>query len=384
MSPPAPGAEGPALAGRRIAVVTTSFPADDDDPSGHFVLTDAIRRAEWASVHVVVPSRRFRLEAEQRDLLTVHRAGGGALFRWPGAVARFRSRPWRLAAGAAYAVGLARHLRSHGPWDQLVAHFLVPTAWPCLAGRAEPLEVVAHGADVRLLLALPRRARSAIIASLLRPRRTVRFVAFRSRTELSRSLSPRVAARLLRQSWVQPLPLGMPSKGQPTNLAGPVRSWLAEGCERPLVAAVGRLIPSKRVDLALAAVAELGPSVRLLVVGDGPSRPSLEQLARGLRVEAHFTGRVPRRTALGLLQACGALIHPSADEAAPTVVREARALGLPVVCCDAGDLRRWAAADRAIRICDAAPAALAAELTAVLGRTKTDQGLASPAASRAC
>jgi glycosyltransferase involved in cell wall biosynthesis len=51
---------------------------------------------------------------------------------------------------------------------------------------------------------------------------------------------------------------------------------------------VGRLDPSKRLELLLRAVARLAnarPDIRLVCVGDGPSRQSLEQLARELRVD---------------------------------------------------------------------------------------------------
>jgi glycosyltransferase involved in cell wall biosynthesis len=51
---------------------------------------------------------------------------------------------------------------------------------------------------------------------------------------------------------------------------------------------VGRLVPEKRVDMLIEAVSRLRPSlptVRCLVIGDGPQRRSLEELvaARGLR-----------------------------------------------------------------------------------------------------
>jgi teichuronic acid biosynthesis glycosyltransferase TuaC len=52
------------------------------------------------------------------------------------------------------------------------------------------------------------------------------------------------------------------------------------------------------------------------------------------------------------MSAADLLLSASRHEGAPTVVREARALGTPVVATDAGDLRAWAAADAGIWLVD--------------------------------
>lgn len=67
---------------------------------------------------------------------------------------------------------------------------------------------------------------------------------------------------------------------------------------RPLISSVGRLSKIKRVEDAIKAVKLLhqqGVETYLLVVGDGPERPFLEQLTARLGLTNHvrFTGRVP-------------------------------------------------------------------------------------------
>ncbi|HVY44240.1 MAG TPA: glycosyltransferase, partial [Minicystis sp.] len=57
--------------------------------------------------------------------------------------------------------------------------------------------------------------------------------------------------------------------------------------------------------------------------------------------------------------AADVLLHASAVEGAPTVVREARALGVRVVACPAGDLAAWAAADPGITLAEPTAEALA-------------------------
>jgi glycosyltransferase involved in cell wall biosynthesis len=131
-----------------------------------------------------------------------------------------------------------------------------------------------------------------------------------------------------------------------------------------------RLVAAKRVDLAIAAVATLGrrsSPVRLVIVGDGPERAALEGRAAELDVAARFTGALPRREALGWIAASDVLVHPSAREGAPTVVREARALGVRVVACDAGDVARWAERDPGIAIAAPSGERIADAIVAALG-----------------
>ena len=137
--------------------------------------------------------------------------------------------------------------------------------------------------------------------------------------------------------------------------AAALRASLALGAGERLAVTVCRLIASKRVDLSIDAVRAAAGRVRLVVVGDGPERPALAQRASDLGSLVTFTGALHRRDALAWIAAADVLLHPSAVEAAPTVVREARALGVPVVACPAGDIEAWAHDDAGIRV--AAPAA---------------------------
>jgi glycosyltransferase involved in cell wall biosynthesis len=108
------------------------------------------------------------------------------------------------------------------------------------------------------------------------------------------------------------------------------RRLLGLGLDDFAVFVVGDLNPEKRVADGLRAVAALGARARLFVVGDGPQRAGLEQLADSLGGRrARFLGF--RRDLPVLLSAADVLIHPSSREGLPTVVLEAQALGVPVV-----------------------------------------------------
>lgn len=86
-----------------------------------------------------------------------------------------------------------------------------------------------------------------------------------------------------------------------------------------------RLLPYKRIDLAIEACKLLG--ARLVIAGDGPARPELERLAAGT---AEFVGRVSDEDLAELMGKCRALIVPAEEDFCITAV-EAMAAGRPVV-----------------------------------------------------
>jgi glycosyltransferase involved in cell wall biosynthesis len=106
----------------------------------------------------------------------------------------------------------------------------------------------------------------------------------------------------------------------------------------PLFVAMGRLVEYKRIDLLLRLWERVRPVTggRLVIVGDGPERERLEQLA-GPGVE--FTGHVSEGEKHRLLCAAWLLLHPSAVEGWGLVVTEAAARETPAVAFDVPGLR---------------------------------------------
>ena len=273
---------------------------------------------------------------------------------------------------ASFAVGVRHHLAKLGRVDQVIAHWLVPTTLPLLLSEWAPLEVVCHGSDVRLLAALGRWPCRLLVGRLLDRGASFRFVAEAVRAPLLAMLDEELGRELVRRSLVVAPTIDMPVMDRRSHLA-----WRRQVCRSPgqrLAVVVGRLVPSKRVDLALEATARLRPAAALAVVGDGPESGRLRALAlrRGLR--CHFAGHQPRADALAMMAAADVLIHPSSEEGAPTVVREARALGLPVVSCGAGAVTRWARDDDGIHLAAPRADALASALGALLVRSDSDPG----------
>jgi glycosyltransferase involved in cell wall biosynthesis len=110
------------------------------------------------------------------------------------------------------------------------------------------------------------------------------------------------------------------------------------------VVTVARLTQGKGHGVLLHAVRELGDrgiAVQLTLVGDGPKRPELEQLARELGIESAiaFVGAVGREHVHEHYRAADAFCLPSFHEGVPIVLMEAMALELPVVATDVMGVR---------------------------------------------
>lgn len=96
------------------------------------------------------------------------------------------------------------------------------------------------------------------------------------------------------------------------------------------VLCVGRLVPEKAQALLLRAAATVD-GCRVVLVGDGPERASLERLAAELRADVTFTGAVGQDEILEHYAAADIFCLPSFAEGVPVVLMEAMATGLPVI-----------------------------------------------------
>jgi glycosyltransferase involved in cell wall biosynthesis len=102
----------------------------------------------------------------------------------------------------------------------------------------------------------------------------------------------------------------------------------------PIVGAIGRMVWQKGFKFLIKAIPDIvgvTPNARFLLVGDGPLRPDLENLARKLNVYDRiiFTGF--RSDIPDLLSTMDVLAVPSLLEGFPMITLEAMALATPVV-----------------------------------------------------
>ncbi|MFD0649263.1 glycosyltransferase [Streptomyces malaysiensis subsp. malaysiensis] len=265
---------------------------------------------------------------------------------------------------------LVRIIRSGG-YDLVHTHLYRA----CVLGR-----IAARLAGVRAVIATEhglgeRRIDGRLLTSALR----TRYLAAERLGSATVAVSAAVADRL--RDWGVPnprihlVPNGIDARHfrfEPTARAA-ARARLGIPDLAFVVGGVGRLVADKRFDTAVRAVAEV-PDARLLLVGEGPERPALEDLATRLGVADRVRLLGERDGAVapaddrpaglpGLLAAMDVLVSPSAEEACGLAALEGIAAGLPVLhtVCPALDELPAGAAPGARRIAPG-PAALAAAL----------------------
>ncbi|HEX4335900.1 MAG TPA: glycosyltransferase family 4 protein [Polyangiaceae bacterium] len=319
----------------RVLVVSTSFPAHADDPSGHFVETEARLRVRAGDDVVVLTPRPSGIVVPRADGLHVEWLDGGDAFGWPGVLTRLRESPVRALGAAQFVLAARRAAERLGPFDDVIAHWLVPAAWPIAPPARRVFEVVVHGSDVGLVERLPRAYRVALARRLLARGARFRFV--------SRDLMGRFVAAtttdVVANSYVEPCAIDV--LGAPSRAAARLLHGL--GDER-LAVVVGRLVPSKAPARAVSLALEATDHV--VVVGDGPLLDELVAAFPGVR----FVGKLSRRDALAWIAAADVVVSASREEGASTVVREARALGTRVLAVPAGDLAAQALLDPGITL----------------------------------
>jgi glycosyltransferase involved in cell wall biosynthesis len=134
--------------------------------------------------------------------------------------------------------------------------------------------------------------------------------------------------RIVSGWWLAGMPPG------PKGRVPPNAPTVPEGIPRFICA--GRLIQPKGFDLLIRAVAayrrEFGPCA-LWILGDGPEKASLAELARRLEVDdaVAFLGTVDHEGLKGALDACDVFVFPTLRDLTGRVAVEALSAGVPVV-----------------------------------------------------
>lgn len=149
-----------------------------------------------------------------------------------------------------------------------------------------------------------------------------------------------------------------------------------EGRRQPragrMIGVVSDLVPEARVDVFLRAVARIrgaAPALTCVVVGDGPERPALEELAERLEVRERVGFLHDRADMPAILRRLDVICLPGSSVTTPYAALEAMALGVPIVAAASTGVEHIARPGREALVVDAGDdEALAAQVRSVLER----------------
>jgi len=335
----------------KVAVVAEFYPSRRDPVLGVWAHRQALAaRDAGAEVHVLVLNRivppRAALAEGPRALAREFGARAKeprrqTLDGLPVSHVRYFSPPrshsyaaW--GAWAAPALGLAlRRLRRTFPFELVHAHNAVPAgdaARRVLGGSvpgtlrsralAAPLVVSVHGGDVLHTAAPPPRGSAAGVRAVARTLDAARLT-------LANSQGIAELCREHGAGEVRVVHLG-------TDLPSAARGRRRDG--PPTLVTVGHLVARKRHADVLRALAVLGrrhPTLRYEIVGDGPERVALEELAARLGVadRLDLRGQLPHAQAVAEARRRTLFVMPSTEEAFGVAYIEAMAGGVPAIGC---------------------------------------------------
>ena len=321
----------------RILVLSSTFPRWEGDTEPGFVFDLCRHLAAELEVTVLAPhAAGARLRETLAGVSVVrYRYGPSSwekLAYGGGIMANLRRNPLLFLMLPPFFLGqlvallaLMRRLRPAA----LHAHWIVPQGMvlaAALPGRTRPRAIcTAHGSDVSALRGgFWRRLRRWVTL------RCDRIVA------VSEALKAQLVSEGCPPERIDVIPMG----------ADLLRLFVPDGSPRNAaeVLFVGRLVAVKGVDTLISALPDVlagRPDATLTVVGGGPERDRLAELARRLDVAScvTFVGPVPHAELAKYYRRAALLVLPSREEGFGLVLIEALGCGCPVVASDLPAIR---------------------------------------------
>ena len=119
-----------------------------------------------------------------------------------------------------------------------------------------------------------------------------------------------------------------------------LRNQLGIASSAFVIGSVGRLTPVKGIEYLIRAVSKNRRSQerKLIIVGDGPLRPALEELAREVGVAGSVLFLGARNDVYDLMGVFDVLALPSLHEGVPMVLLEAMAMAMPIIASRVGGI----------------------------------------------
>jgi len=224
-----------------------------------------------------------------------------------------------------------------------------------VAGWAARARGIRHVSTVHGFLGVPLRNHIYERLQLLALRKADAVFA------VSRQLVERVQRSGVKASRIHLVPNGFVAPGE-LVARDAARKKLALPADQKIVGWVGRLSREKGADIALRAIALTRVPWRLSMIGDGPERDRLLQLANSLRIDDRVAWHGAIDHAGRYLPAFDAFLLSSRTEGTPIALLEAMHARVPIVATTVGGVADVVSAGEAILVGAERPQAIASAL----------------------
>jgi len=332
----------------RILVVASTFPRRPGDTEPPFVF-ELCRRLQnrGVTVDLIAPHAPLAKTMEVMDGTNVYRYRYAPesleLLAYQGGILANLRRHWYaflLVPGFLLLQGLAVRRRLQAEkYDLVHAHWIIPQGLVCVLvslmcarGNRVPIVCTSHGGDLYALRGWPFSS----IKKFVMKRLAHLCVVSRAMQDFSITLG-------MKPENISVLPMGV-------DLKNTFRPMVNTARHENRLLFVGRLVEKKGVTHALEAVAILKksiPDIELLVVGDGPELPALQQKITqlGLEQNVKLAGSVRNTDLPGLYSSAAVFVMPAVvdsrgdQEGFGLVLVEAMGCGCAVVASDLPPIR---------------------------------------------
>jgi teichuronic acid biosynthesis glycosyltransferase TuaC len=319
--------------------ISSTYPSDEHPGAGvfHETQVQALTRL-GVEVTVICPVPRhpavFRSIKKQyqryEDLPLVYQRKGIIVYcpRYTALPGQLRwSQPDKRMASVILQVMRAQKLKP----DLIHAHFAMPSGGAARLVANEhriPWVLTLHGSDVNIYPHYSPTAKKAFVQSVQAANHVI---------AVGESLQRKTKAMTGRTSTVLPIGLDLAGFQQPEQPKPLLRKLLELPQDKKIITFVGRLTGAKGVFELVEAMKQLPKEVAVVFVGEGPAKEILRQHP-GLNTRLFLPGQVENARVKDYLSASDVFALPSYTEGLPTVVIEALALRLPVVCTKVGSV----------------------------------------------
>ena len=320
----------------RLLVLTSTYPRWSGDTEPGFVHELSRRLTGHYEVHVLCPHSPGAAMREQLDGVVVHRyryapTALETLCQGGGILANLKHQRWKWLLVPFFLLGqslaTARLLRELRP-TCIHAHWIIPqglviAALRAMGVRLPPVLLTSHGGDLfGLRGGLLSRVKSWVIGSI------------QMMTVVSRPMLGAATALGVSPEQIEVIPMGVDfqsrfTPGENTRTANQILF-------------VGRLVEKKGVAYLLKAmpmVLAKKPEIKLLIVGYGPERETLEAIAQQLGISSavEFCGAMPQQELPEYFQSASLFVAPFVEakngdiEGFPVALMEAVACQCPLL-----------------------------------------------------